>query len=280
MFHNIEKAKLTVNMKLLLTFLLTILAQCLFCQDTIRTYFNALWRPTVSKDTSYYRKVYKNAQNSWVVNDFYADGQLQMQGYYSNPKAKKKTGHFTYYYANGAKESEGEYVDGYKTGRWVSWFPSNSLDSEGSYSRNKKIGPWVWYHKNGQISARERYDKDKMKEFEYFDEAGVKSNVSTAEANLVSEFPGGIEGFLSWMKTSMVYPEEARIKGISGIVYVNFIVEKDGSISNIKIENPTHALLDAEALRVIKSMPKWRAGKDHNRSLEIVKTAPIRFTLE
>ncbi|WP_373548445.1 toxin-antitoxin system YwqK family antitoxin [Haliscomenobacter sp.] len=162
-------------MKLIFTFLLTGLSLCAFCQDTIRTYFDAFWRPTVEQDASYYRKLYKNAQNLWVANDFYLDGQLQMQGYFSNPKTEKKTGHFTYYYANGAKESEGEYADGYKTGPWRSWFYSNALDSEGNYARDKKIGTWVWYHKNGQISAREIYENDKLKEFEYFDEAGVKS---------------------------------------------------------------------------------------------------------
>jgi len=118
-----------------------------------------------------------------------------------------------------------------------------------------------------------------LKEFEYFDEAGVKSNVSTAEANVIPEFPGGLERFLRWMQTAVVYPEEARLKGLSGTVYVIFTVKKDGSISDVKVENPVHALLDAEAMRVIKSMPNWRPGKDQNRSFEIIETAPIRFRL-
>lgn len=267
-------------MKLLLTFLLTGLSICGICQDTMRTYFDAFWRATVEEDASYYRKMYKNAQNLWVVNDYYLDGQLQMQGQFSNPKTEKKTGHFTYFYPNGAKQSEGEYTEGYKSGHWRSWFTSKALDGEGDYLRDKKTGTWVWYHKNGQISARETYSYDKLKEFEYFDEAGVKSTVSSIDANTMPEFPGGVKEYLKWIQTAVSYPETARIRGLSGIVNVSFTVKKDGSIADVTVENPVHPLLHAEAIRVIKSMPNWRPGKDHNRSFEIIEKAPIQFKLE
>ena len=80
--------------------------------------------------------------------------------------------------------------------------------------------------------------------------------------------------------SSIIYPEEAEEKGIEGKVFVTFIVEPDGNIDEVKVASSVHKLLDNEAVRVIKSMPKWIPGKQNGEPVRVKYTAPISFRLE
>lgn len=75
------------------------------------------------------------------------------------------------------------------------------------------------------------------------------------------------------------YPEEAKAKGIEGRVIVTFIVERDGSITNIEVAKSVDTSLDAEAIRVIKSMPKWKPGRENNTKVRCKYTLPVTFRL-
>ncbi len=77
----------------------------------------------------------------------------------------------------------------------------------------------------------------------------------------------------------MVYPADAAKANIEGLVTVSFIVEKDGSISNVKILKGVHPLLDEEAVRLTKSMPKWIPGKANGKAARAYFTQPINFVL-
>jgi TonB family protein len=91
-------------------------------------------------------------------------------------------------------------------------------------------------------------------------------------------FQGGtIDDFREWVAKQLVYPEDAAEEGISGRVLVSFIVETDGSLSNIKVVKGSYPSLDAEALRVVKSSPKWEPGVQRNRKVRVSVTIPINF---
>lgn len=74
-------------------------------------------------------------------------------------------------------------------------------------------------------------------------------------------FPGGESAMKSYLNSNVKYPVEAQENGIQGRVIVQFIIEKDGSISDVKISRSVFSSLDREALRVVKAMPKWNPGK-------------------
>ena len=94
------------------------------------------------------------------------------------------------------------------------------------------------------------------------------------------EFPGRIAECMKFIKKNMQYPEEAIKEGIEGQVICQFTVTKDGSIEDIIIVRSVHKLLDQEAIRIIKSMPKWIPGKNKNGEVENSKfTLPITFKL-
>lgn len=90
-----------------------------------------------------------------------------------------------------------------------------------------------------------------------------------------------LANMLEFIQTNIKYPEAEKKAKIQGLVYVGFVVEIDGSLSNVRI---VRGLLngsgcDAEALRIVKMMPKWTPGKDKGKNVPVQCTLPIRFTL-
>ena len=94
------------------------------------------------------------------------------------------------------------------------------------------------------------------------------------------EYPGGIEAFMKFLSENIHYPESASKAGIQGRVLVNFIVEKDGSISNIHVIQNVNEYLDAEAIRVVGAMPKWTPGMHDGKAVRVKYTVPISFRLD
>ncbi|HBY53519.1 MAG TPA: energy transducer TonB [Marinilabiliales bacterium] len=94
------------------------------------------------------------------------------------------------------------------------------------------------------------------------------------------EFPGGEAALQRYLHNSVKYPNIAMENGIQGKVYVGFVVERNGSISNVRIARGVDASLDKEAMRVVRLMPKWIPGKQNGEPVRVSFTAPINFVLE
>jgi TonB family protein len=94
------------------------------------------------------------------------------------------------------------------------------------------------------------------------------------------EFPGGEKGLMEYASNNVKYPEEAKNKNIAGRVFVSFIVEKDGSINEVKVLRGIGGGCDEEAVRVIKSMPKWKPGKQRGKPVRVKYTVPVNFKLQ
>lgn len=93
-------------------------------------------------------------------------------------------------------------------------------------------------------------------------------------------FPGGDSEMFMFIARNVRYPQQARESGIQGSVSVSFIVEADGSLSNITIEKPLGGGCDEEAKRVIEKMPKWNPGKQNGEVVRVKKSIPISFKLQ
>ena len=93
------------------------------------------------------------------------------------------------------------------------------------------------------------------------------------------EFPGGDLGLMKYIQKNVKYPAIAKEYNITGKVYVNFIVDKSGSVTNVKIVRGVDKNLDAEAVRVVKSLPKYKPGKQRGKAVRVMYTIPINFTL-
>ena len=101
-----------------------------------------------------------------------------------------------------------------------------------------------------------------------------------SEVNPKPQFIGGDDAYKKYLSQSVKYPQEALKKKIQGSVRVGFTVNPDGSIVNAKVERNVNPLLDAEALRVVKSMPKWNPGKLDGQPVPVKMTVPINFRLQ
>ncbi|MBR5919192.1 MAG: energy transducer TonB [Prevotella sp.] len=93
------------------------------------------------------------------------------------------------------------------------------------------------------------------------------------------EFPGGMTMFVQWLTKNLKYPETARSQKIQGRVVVSFIINKDGSISEMKIARSVHSSLDGEAMRVMRMMPRWKPGVQNNEPCRTMMAIPIVFQL-
>lgn len=93
------------------------------------------------------------------------------------------------------------------------------------------------------------------------------------------EYPGGMNAFYKYIGTNMRYPAQARRMGVEGRVFVQFVVEKDGSLSEIQVIKGIGYGCDEEALRVIKQSKKWTPGKQRGRAVKVRMILPIMFRL-
>ena len=94
------------------------------------------------------------------------------------------------------------------------------------------------------------------------------------------EYPGGLPALLDYLNQNVKYPEDAEKQKIEGRVLAVFVVETDGSISNVEVVKPVFPSLDAEAVRVLAAMPKWTPGKQSGKLVRVKYTVPINFQLK
>lgn len=92
-------------------------------------------------------------------------------------------------------------------------------------------------------------------------------------------FPGGMQNFYEYLKKAVRYPAEAQKNNIQGKVFLSFVVEKDGSLTDIKVERKLGGGTDEEAVRVLKESPKWTPGMQNSKAVRVKYNIPISFTL-
>ena len=93
------------------------------------------------------------------------------------------------------------------------------------------------------------------------------------------EYPGGDLEMRKFIADNIKYPEEAKAKGLSGKVFVQFVINKEGDVVNAKIARGVDPILDNEAIRVVLSMPKWKPGSQRGKTVNVSFTVPITFEL-
>lgn len=110
-----------------------------------------------------------------------------------------------------------------------------------------------------------------------------KPEVATKVFDVVEEmpsFPGGNGALMSYLASNIKYPVVAQENGVQGRVIVSFVVERDGSISDVRVARSVDPSLDREAQRVVKSMPRWKPGKQNGSAVRVKYTVPVVFRLQ
>ena len=136
-----------------------------------------------------------------------------------------------------------------------------------------------------EIEDEIEIDVEADQETEVQDYVPVEEEEEEEEAQIFTvvesmpDFPGGDEARIKYLNENIKYPQMARESGIQGRVFVTFVVEKDGSVTDVRVLRGIGGGCDEEAIRVIKNMPKWDAGKQRGKPVRVQFNMPILFKL-
>ena len=121
---------------------------------------------------------------------------------------------------------------------------------------------------------------DVVEQMPAFDGAQIKvTDAATGEIKTI-EIEKGDAGLMKYLRHTVKYPIVAEENGIQGKVICTFVVERDGTISDVKVTKSVDSSLDKEAVRVLKSMPKWRPGKQKGENVRVKYTVRVTFRLQ
>ncbi len=211
---------------------------------------NGIWK-------QYYHKImidgrYKNDKKDSIWNFYDTIGNLTATGSYINDL---KNGNWTFY-INGHKESEGNYTDDLETGEWKIFDNSENVIAQGMLNKGKEV-PNSWSYFIG---------KEKI--------ANPDTNVLFV-VDTMPKYRGGDKEYMMFVKNNTNFPPSAIEKKLSGKVFISFIVEPNGTLSNITLLKGLSPEVDAEILRIFSIMPRWIPGIQNGRLVRVKLNMPI-----
>lgn len=147
---------------------------------------------------------------------------------------------------------------------------------------NKYLANYVYVFKKGDndIYSKKEQNEKESKSKEEQNESESNKIFNGDDVDQQPSFPGGTNALNTFIASNLKYPVWAQEKGIQGRVVVKFIVEKDGSISNVEVDRSVSPSLDNEAMRVVKAMPKWIPGQINGKAVKVECSHPFVFRLQ
>ena len=187
-------------------------------------------------------------------------------------------------YNLGIKDFEANYSNYKLDGEYITYFSNGNIKNKQFYKNGAKVGIWEYYLENGKLQASKdiatgiitNYSKDR------YDESVAKTLNSKAEEDIRPSYPGGVVNLMKYLSKNIIYPTIAKENGLEGKVIAKFMVNQIGSITNIEIlKDGVGGGCAEEALRIVRSMPKWKPGYDNSGSkVKVYYIIPITFKLQ
>lgn len=272
-------------------------------QDTI--YFDYDWKECDKQVAAYYRLMNRK-DLIYEVNDYYmSSGKPQMTGFYKDINTEIRHGKFTWYYESGNLKLINNYTDGKRLNDTIIEFRDTSVSmvEEKSIYCNDTLVELFRYYPSGSFALHLIYEKEGMrscityyetgevKRKEYYSKKGKlkKGMCYTKNGEDTTYFPRYIypkvDGINPLTKVKFIskyikYPEYAKINGVEGKAVVSYVIEPDGSISNITIVYATHEFFgDALKKAIQATAGHWVAGEQEGKKAAVKLTSPVRFTI-
>jgi TonB family protein len=242
-----------------------------------KEFFTKNWRYCDSSVAVYYSITELESEDAGVVSTFYKDGILKSQVSYSCISKKTKNGISQNFGKEGKILSQFTYLEGKKNGAFFYYFDTGEINIQGKYAADSLQDSLYSYYKNGASRRKDFYASGKLKDGKCFTASGLDTAYFAYEID--AEFPDGMQGLMRWIQTNLQYPQDAIEDDIQGRVYVSFIVNKDGVVSDIEIERGVTSILDREVMRLIGQMPNWTPGELDGFKTNSKMRLPINFTL-
>lgn len=209
-----------------------------------------------------------NGKLNGKVYRYYPDSTLQLRMDLDN----EETGIYEHFWLDGTKNESGKFKNGFMDGTWTTknWKGEemkdfNSLDlikiyNDGIDSVLKFSAQWIFIEEFGFNHLE---DKNQIIEF----------------PDIEAGFVGGPQKLHQFISENVIYPEEAILTNDQGKVYISFVIEKNGDVTNVKVERGVSVELDAEAKRLIESMPDWTPAINRGQYVRARCRIPIAFVL-
>jgi len=244
---------------------------------------------------------YKNGIKVGICKYYYENGKLQFEEKFND--SGEPDGMFNSYLNNGQLESSYTYRNGERHGLFKEYNENGSLREEGKYEYGRRIHysqqnieeqttldnniyknvNEISQPKGEEMDLEQKLLRNEISHEEYL---ALKHKSSSSDKNnakneiVMPQFKGGKTALMNYIGNNLKYPIYAVEMGIQGKVMVSFIVEIDGSISNVKVSKSLSPECDKEAVRVVSTMPKWIAGKKDGIPARIGLNIPIGFNLQ
>ena len=173
-------------------------------------------------------------------------------------------------------------VAGPKLYNAASCFNYNSLKKRITMMNKKDSGRWALAKSLCLIPAVGADSKAETTDVKFDSKVAARNSETDTvmdKCEVMPKFPGGESGMMKFLTENVKYPKEALDKGITGRVLVEFVVERDGSINDVKIMKSVDPILDNEAIRIVKAMPKWEPGTMNGKAVRVKHTLPVTFRL-
>ena len=175
-------------------------------------------------------------------------------------------------------EEENDHSEVFLNSLAIPYTPEVSKSKSSAESTKSDEAPNTSHEISKMEAKRSSAALEDAKKVEVMEEEVVENEIFTV-VEQSPEFPGGETERLKFLQLNIKYPHEARIAAVQGTVYLTFVVEKDGNISDVRVLRGIGAGCDDEALRVIRLMPKWKPGKQRGKPVRVQMTIPIKFAL-
>ncbi len=219
--------------------------------------------------------------------EWWDDGSPWVEGSYV---ANKREGEWKIY--EGSIVNTGKYVGNKQEGLWIGTDSLGAKSSETNYLDGQPHGAFKHWDKTGKLIREGAFNNGKLEWSKNYASEPVEVP-NSKQVEVQPQFPGCDEvadeaerkkcaemKMLQFIYSTIKYPAFARTNGIEGTAYLVFVVEKDGSITDIVTKRGLCAEVQAECERVIRSMPKWHGGTQNGKPVRVKFTMPIKFKLE
>ncbi len=171
-------------------------------------------------------------------------------------------------------------------GRCSYWYPNGTVCREATYKNGMLQGAESIYYPNGQLKRKLMWDQDTLVSGTFFNEDGTpktevyQEDMYSTEWRVPPAFPGGSDSLNLFFWRTIHYPPEARENNIQGTVLVSFVVERNGDVVDARVQEAVSPLLDKEALRLVRMMPRWLPARVNGIPVRVRYVFPVTFRLE
>ena len=263
-----------------LAFLVLLVTSSLCAQTKIDTlYLDRDLQVTSGSDTNFQYIRYKSMRDGKIfVQEHYRNGCLYKTGSYFSMWPKEiPDGHFVVYAENGIKSHEYAYEDSLQEGEELFYDSLGHTEYQLNYKHGRMDGPLKGYYTSGKLRREELYKDSAFISGHCYDESGAELKFFPRLEQ--PDFPGGEKEMMHFVQKKVIYPDFERENDIQGRVIVKFVVETDGSLSDIRVAKHVSKGLDTAALNIVKQFPKFKPGKKEGEIVRMTVALPLKFTL-